>query len=105
MTEDRPRIDRIAEKILGVIGFIVGAGIAIFGLAIVVSSLNVPMFAATAPLFLGVVVIIGGVLIIWAIWRHFSKKRFWVTLNQQCVNIVSKGHRVLKLNHLQCDQP
>jgi len=75
MTEDRPRIDRIAEKILGVIGFIIGGGIAIFGVVIVVYALYVPMIAATAPLFLGVVVIIAGVLIIWAIWRHFSKRK------------------------------
>jgi uncharacterized membrane protein YsdA (DUF1294 family) len=71
--EERPRIDRISEKILGVIGFIIGGGLVIFGLAIVVYGLFVPMFVATAPLFLGVVMIVGGVLIIWAIWRHFVK--------------------------------
>ncbi|MGB7954321.1 MAG: hypothetical protein WCF23_10090 [Candidatus Nitrosopolaris sp.] len=71
--EDRPRIDRVAEKILGVIGIVIVGGLTIVGVAIVVYGLYVPMFVATAPLFLGVVMIVGGILIIWAIWRHFVK--------------------------------
>jgi hypothetical protein len=71
--QERSRIGRITEKILGVIGFVIGGGLVLVGVTIVVYGLYVPMFVAIVPLFLGVVIIVAGVVIIWAIWRHFVK--------------------------------
>jgi len=71
--EKRPRVDSIAEKVLGVIGVIVGLGILGIGAAVFVYGLTVPLFVAMPFLFIGVVVIVGGIVLIWAVFRHFRK--------------------------------